>query len=77
MVAIEISKRWLLGTHQGAIRPEQLDYYLDEFVFRLNRSSSRSRRLLFYRMLQQAVVTAPVAYAQITRGSAVSYTGAI
>jgi hypothetical protein len=24
-------KRWLLGTYQGAVRPHQLDYYLDEF----------------------------------------------
>ena len=60
-------KRWLLGTHQGAVRPEQLDYYLDEFVFRFNRRTSRSRGLLFYRMLEQALVTEPVTYAQITR----------
>lgn len=60
-------KRWLLGTHQGAVRPEQLDYYLDEFAFRFNRRTSRSRGLLFYRMLEQALVTGPVTYAQITR----------
>ncbi len=60
-------KRWLLGTHQGAVRSEQLDYYLDEFTFRFNRRSSRSRGLLFYRMLEQALVTEPVTYAQITR----------
>lgn len=60
-------KRWLLGTHQGAVRPEQLDYYLDEFVFRFNRRTSRSRGLLFYRMLEQALVTEPVTYAQIAR----------
>jgi len=59
-------KRWLLGTHQGAVRPQQLDYYLDEFTFRFNRRSSRSRGLLFYRMLEQALVTDPVTYAQIT-----------
>jgi transposase-like protein len=59
-------KRWLLGTHQGAVKPKQLDYYLDEFTFRFNRRTSRSRGLLFYRMLQQAVVTEPVTYAQIT-----------
>lgn len=58
-------KRWLLGTHQGAVRPEQLDYYLDEFTFRFNRRTSRSRGLLFYRMLEQALVTEPVTYAQI------------
>lgn len=53
-------KRWLLGTHQGAIRPSHLDYYLDEFTFRFNRRTSRSRGLLFYRLMQQAVVLKPV-----------------
>ena len=46
-------KRWLLGTHQGAVSPEHLDYYLDEFTFRFNRRRSRSRGKLFYRLLQQ------------------------
>ena len=32
-------KRWLLGTHQGAVRGSHLDYYLDEFTFRFNRSA--------------------------------------
>ncbi len=59
-------KRWLLGTHQGAVKPKQLDYYLDEFTFRFNRRTSRSRGLLFYRLLEQAVVTQPATYAQIT-----------
>lgn len=58
-------KRWLLGTHQGAVQPTQLDYYLDEFTFRFNRRSSRSRGLLFYRLLAQAVVTEPVTYRRI------------
>ena len=58
-------KRWLLGTHQGAVQPSQLDYYLDEFTFRFNRRTSRSRGLLFYRLLEQAVVTQPVTYQRI------------
>lgn len=62
-------KRWLLGTHQGAIRPQQLDYYLDEFTFRFNRRTSRSRGLLFYRLLEQAMMTEPVTYDQIAGGS--------
>jgi transposase-like protein len=53
-------KRWLLGTHQGSVRPDHLDYYLDEFTFRFNRRTSKSRGLLFYRLLQQAVVLEPV-----------------
>jgi len=53
-------KRWLLGTHQGAVRPAHLDYYLDEYTFRFNRRTSRSRGLLFYRLMQQAVSLEPV-----------------
>lgn len=60
-------KRWLLGTHQGAVKPVQLDYYLDEFVFRFNRRTSKSRGLLFYRLLEQAVMTDPVTYKAVTR----------
>jgi hypothetical protein len=61
-------KRWILGTHHGAVQPAQLDHYLDEFVFRFNRRTSRSRGMLFYRLLQQAVVTEPVTYAQVASG---------
>ena len=59
-------KRWLLGTHQGAVRPEHLDAYLDEYNFRLNRRTSRVRGLLFYRLLEQAVQTPPAPYKDIT-----------
>ena len=58
-------KRWLLGTHQGAVQARQLDYYLDEYTFRFNRRTSRSRGLLFYRLLEQAVATEPVTYRDI------------
>lgn len=61
-------KRWLLGTHQGAVGNVQLDYYLDEFTFRFNRRSARSRGLLFYRLLEQAVVTTPTPYRSIVGG---------
>jgi transposase-like protein len=53
-------KRWLLGAHQGAVRPDYLDYYLDEFTFRFNRRDSKWRGKLFYRLLQQAVDIEPV-----------------
>ena len=58
-------QRWILGTHHGSVQPEHLDAYLDEFVFRFNRRTSGSRGMLFYRLLQQAVVTEPVTYAQV------------
>lgn len=53
-------KRWLQGTHQGAVHASHLDYYLDEFTFRFNRRTSRSRGKLFYRLVQQAVNIEPL-----------------
>lgn len=61
-------KRWLLGTHQGAVSREHLDYYLDEFTFRFNRRTSRSRGKLFYRLLQQALQIEPTPYKMIVGG---------
>jgi transposase-like protein len=58
--AASLLKRWLLGTHQGAVRGSHLDYYLDEFTFRFNRRTSGSRGKLFYRLVQQAVSVPPV-----------------
>lgn len=58
-------KRWILGTHHGSVQPNQLDFYLDEFVFRFNRRTSGSRGLLFYRLLQQAVITEAITYRDI------------
>ena len=61
-------KRWLLGTHQGVASARHLDYYLDEYTFRFNRRTSRSRGLLFYRLLEQAVQTDPTPYANMIGG---------
>ena len=61
-------KRWLLGTHQGAVSREHLDYYLDEFTFRFNRRTSRYRGKLFLRLLEQAVAIDPAPYAAIIKG---------
>ena len=58
-------KRWLLGTHQGAVSAEHLDAYLNEFAFRFNRRASRRRGLLFYRLLEQAVATGPITYREL------------
>lgn len=55
-------KRWLLGTHQGAVSCEHLNYYLDEYTFRFNRRTSTHRGLLFHRLLQQAMATRSITY---------------
>ena len=62
-------KRWLLSTHQGSVSGKHLEYYLDEYTFRFNRRTSRSRGLLFYRLMQQAVATAPLPYRKIVGGN--------
>jgi transposase-like protein len=64
-LVISLIKRWLLGTHQGAVSQKHLDYYLDEFTFRFNRRRSKSRGKLFYRLAQQAVAVDAVPYARI------------
>jgi transposase-like protein len=63
---VSLLKRWLLGTHQGAIGHEYLDYYLDGFTFRFNRRQSASRGKLFYRLVQQAAQVEPVPLALLT-----------
>jgi transposase-like protein len=64
---VSLLKRWLLGTHQGAVSRAHLDYYLDEFTFRFNRRTSRHRGKLFYRLVQQAVAVDPAPYASLVK----------
>jgi transposase-like protein len=60
--ATSLLKRWLLSTHQGSVDHEHLPAYLNEFVFRFNRRTSRRRGLLFLRALEMAVAHEPVRY---------------
>ena len=62
---ISLMKRWLMGTHQGAVSNKHLEYYLDEYTFRFNRRASHYRGKLFYRLIQNAVVVEPVTYNSI------------
>ena len=67
-LTISLLKRWLLGTYQGAVQAQQLDYYLDEFTFRFNRRKSASRGKLFYRLVQQSITVDPVPAREIVGG---------
>ncbi len=67
-------KRWLLGTHQGAISHQHLVYYLDEFTFRFNRRRSKNRGKLFFRLVEQALATAPEPYYVMVRRAKISQT---
>jgi transposase-like protein len=63
-------KRWVLGTFQGGVQPQPLDYYRDEFTARFNRRRSRARGLRFHRLAQQAVAGGPAPYHSIISGAA-------
>ncbi len=52
-------KRWLTGTLHDGQADTHLPYYLDEYTFRFNRRTSRSRGMLWYRLVQQAANTDP------------------
>jgi len=72
---VSLLKRWLLGTHQGAIASEHLDYYLDEFTFRFNRRKSASRGKLFYRLIQQAVQVPPTRFTDLVKPQPIGGSG--
>lgn len=61
-------KRWLLGTHHGAVSHAHLDAYLEEFTFRFNRRRATHRGLLFYRLLTLMVATGPMPYRELVDG---------
>lgn len=48
-------KRWMLGTHQGAISRKHLQRYLSEFEFRFNRRTSHAPTHLFQRLMEGVV----------------------
>ncbi len=62
---VSLAKRWLLGTHQGAADSVHMSHYLNEFVFRFNRRRSRSRGMVFYRVLELAVLHEPLRYQEL------------
>jgi transposase-like protein len=65
-----LAKRWLLGTHHGAVSAKHLQAYLDEYVFRFNRRTAKSIAHRFARLIEQAVLTPPTTYRAVSHGSA-------
>jgi len=61
-------KRWILGTHQGSVAKMHLQSYLEEYTFRFNRRKSKSRGLVFRRLLEHSVVTSPIMQDDIVGG---------
>ncbi len=56
---ISLLKRWYYGTYHGRINKQNLQSYLDEFVFRFNRRTSKSRGLVFHRLVEAAINSDP------------------
>lgn len=61
-IVTALLKRWILGTHQGRLDLKHMDSYLEEFVFRFNRRTSKARGLLFQRVIENSFKTAPSTY---------------
>ena len=57
-----LAKRWLLGTHHGAVSAKHLPAYLDEFVFRFNRRTAKNLSHRFARVIEHAVQIPPTPY---------------
>ena len=60
-----LAKRWLLGTHHGAVSEKHLPAYLEEYVFRFNRRTATLVSHGFARLIEQAVKTRPTTYREI------------
>jgi len=58
-------KRWLLGTHHGAVSEKHLPAYLDEYVFRFNRRTANLVSHGFARLIEHAVQIKPSTYRAI------------
>ena len=57
---ISLLKRWLLGTHAGAIGAKHLQAYLDEFAFRHNRRKTKGVGRIAARVIEQLVMRPPM-----------------
>lgn len=69
-LVFSLAKRWLLGTHHGAVRAKHLQHYLDEFVFRFNHRKAKAISHGLARLIQHALKTPPTTYRGIVHGMA-------
>jgi hypothetical protein len=67
--ALGLQRMLGLGSYQGAVSGKHLDYYLDEYRFRFNRRASRSRGMLFCRLMEQTVAMAPLPHHLLVGGN--------
>ena len=65
-----LAKRWLLGTHHGAVGAKHLPAYLDEFVLRFHRRTARCISHRFARLVEHAVQIPPTTYRDLVAAPA-------
>lgn len=58
-------KRWLLGTHHGAVRSKHLQAYLDEYTFRYNRRKTKGVGRLVARCVENMIMQPPMTMRQL------------
>ena len=64
---VSLLKRWLLGTHHGAVTHEHLEYYLDGSRSGSTVGAPASRGKLFLRLVEQAVAVEPAPYESLVK----------
>lgn len=67
---ISLLKRWLLGTHAGAVSDKHLQASLDEFAFRHNRRKTDGIARIAARVIEQLVMRAPLTMKSLVRDTA-------
>jgi transposase-like protein len=66
---ISLLKRWLMGTHAGAVRDKHLQAYLDEFAFRHNRRKTNGTVRIAARVIESLVTRPPLTMRKLVDGT--------
>ena len=66
---ISLLKRWLIGTHAGAVSDKHLQAYLDEFTFRHNRRKTNGTVRIAARVIESLVARPPMTMRNLIDGT--------
>ena len=66
---ISLLKRWLIGTHAGAVSDKHLQAYLDEFAFRHNRRKTNGVGRIAARVIESLVAQPPMTMRNLIDGT--------
>ena len=66
---ISLLKRWLMGTHAGAVSNKHMQAYLDEFAFRHNRRKTNGVGRIAARVIESLVARPPLTMRSLIDGT--------